>query len=83
MFLTAQLSLLPEKKKKRKVNNITIHVYHLSATSPDLSVLQNNGHVLFFHTVKHNTASISGCYSSIIEMPKVTVQPFQISDPSS
>lgn len=54
MFLTAQLSLLPEKKKKRKVNNITIHVYHLSAT-----------------------------YSSIIEMPKVTVQPFQISDPSS
>lgn len=64
MFFTVQLSLLPDKKK-RKVNNITIQVYHQSATSPDLSVLQNNDHVLFIHIVKNDVAVISKCYSNI------------------
>lgn len=64
MFFTVQLSLLPDKKK-REVNNITIQVYHQSATSPDLSVLQNNNHVLFIHIVKNDVAVISKCYSNI------------------
>lgn len=54
-----------QTKKKREVNNITIQVYHQSATFPDLSVLQNNDHVLFIHIVKNDVAVISECYSNI------------------